>query len=376
MELFSGVGIPEVNEETNFWMIRAKRGFFYDEFVREKFIAIGWNSVKASELHDDITKEQSDALKEIIKLDYEEKVPGTALNKCIKFCKEMKVNDLVMIVDKTRITFATVGEYFEENRPEYTADFEREIHSKIRDSHKGDETVYKCPYIKRRSISIIKEIREEAFSPYLYKAIAVNRHSLSEVNDYASIILSNCFESYIYKNRLVLAFRVNKNEDISAIALADFISGAAKLVSNGSEETADIVVKTAVHSPGDIILEITKFASSHGFLIMLLYVAIFGGKAGNYELNSIISCIKNAINHRYNKEKQELELKKLKAEGDLLEQQVIEQRLDNLKKEKELAISNSDSFVPQVVNSAKSLEIGLNDSKIVDITRFIEQYNE
>lgn len=376
MELFSGVGIPEVNEETNFWMIRAKRGFFYDEFVRERFIAIGWNSVKASELHDNITKEQSDALKEIIASDYEEKIPGTALNKCIKFCNEMKVNDMVMIVDKTRITFATVGEFFEEDKPEYTAEYEREIHNKIRDSHKGDEVEYECPYIKRRSITVIKEIKEEAFSPYLYKAIAVNRHSLSKVNDYASIILSNCFESYIYKGRLVLVFRVNKQEDISAIALADFISGSAKLVANDVDVTSDIVVKTAVHSLGDVILEIRNYVTSHGFYVMLLYVALFGGKAGNYELNSVVSCIKNAINHKYSKEKQELELKKLKAEGDLIEQQVIEKKLDNAKKEADLALSNAEIIVPQVINSSKSLEVDLNDAKIVDITRFIEQYKE
>lgn len=28
MEVFTGMIIPEITEETNFWMIRAKKGFF------------------------------------------------------------------------------------------------------------------------------------------------------------------------------------------------------------------------------------------------------------------------------------------------------------------------------------------------------------
>ena len=37
--------IPTIAEETNFWMIRAKKGFFFDEFLRNEYIAMGWNSV-------------------------------------------------------------------------------------------------------------------------------------------------------------------------------------------------------------------------------------------------------------------------------------------------------------------------------------------
>lgn len=37
--------IPSIKNDTNFWMVRAKRGFFFDEFIRNEFIAIGWNSV-------------------------------------------------------------------------------------------------------------------------------------------------------------------------------------------------------------------------------------------------------------------------------------------------------------------------------------------
>ena len=42
--------IPSIKNDTNFWMVRAKRGFFFDEFIRNEFIAIGWNSVTKASL--------------------------------------------------------------------------------------------------------------------------------------------------------------------------------------------------------------------------------------------------------------------------------------------------------------------------------------
>ena len=37
-------------------MVRAKRGFFFDEFIRNEFIAIGWNSVTKAKYDEDKKK--------------------------------------------------------------------------------------------------------------------------------------------------------------------------------------------------------------------------------------------------------------------------------------------------------------------------------
>ena len=34
------LSIPRISKDTNFWMVRAKRGFFFDEFLRKEYIAI------------------------------------------------------------------------------------------------------------------------------------------------------------------------------------------------------------------------------------------------------------------------------------------------------------------------------------------------
>lgn len=37
--------ITVVPDETRFWMIRTKKGYFYNEFIKEGFVALGWNII-------------------------------------------------------------------------------------------------------------------------------------------------------------------------------------------------------------------------------------------------------------------------------------------------------------------------------------------
>lgn len=181
------MNIPVIDDSTNFWMVRAKRGFFFNEYIRNCFIAIGWNSINESVIKKGITPKKEKALKEMIKNQYGEKLPGTALNKCLKFYNKVKPGDIAMIVDRHRIAFATIGDYYEEENPKLTVDFEKQVHKEIENAHIG-EASFDCPYIKRRKINILRILSEDSnISPYLFKAMAVNRHSLSDLNEYAEI---------------------------------------------------------------------------------------------------------------------------------------------------------------------------------------------
>ena len=63
-------------------------------------------------LSNGFTKTRSDQLKESLKKIYNEKVPGTALNKCKLFCTGMKTDDIGIIVYNQRIAFIKIGEYY------------------------------------------------------------------------------------------------------------------------------------------------------------------------------------------------------------------------------------------------------------------------
>ena len=261
------LNIPSIGTDTNFWMVRAKRGFFFDEFIRSEFIAIGWNSITKSMISQTLTRSQSDRLKASIKETYGESKPGTALNKCIRFCYELKTGDIAVIVDNNRVAFAYVGEYYEASSSNLTVELEKEVHSHIEKANPNTDA-FDCPYVKRRKISLIKVMGEnDTISPYLQGAIARNWHSLSDLNEYAELVLSGCFDTFAFRDKLTVTFRVRRKEEINVLDLANFVLSAARLLSDNDPQ--NVQVKTTLHSPGDVILQIWNFAqenANHHFL--------------------------------------------------------------------------------------------------------------
>lgn len=364
------LNIPSVGKDTNFWMVRAKRGFFFDEFIGNEFIAIGWNSVTKAMISQTLTRSQSDRLKANIKETYGESKPGTALNKCIRFCYELKSGDIAVIVDSNRVAFAYIGEYYEVSAPELTVELEKEVHSHIEKAN-PNTAAFDCPYIKRRKITLIKVLGEhDTISPYLQSAIARNWHSLSDLNEYAELVLSGCFDTFVFRDKLTVTFRVRRTEEINVLDLANFVLPAARLLSDNKPET--VQVKTTLHSPGDVILQIWDFAQDNALPLLMCYLAVFGGKAGDYEFNSLIGFIKDIINHKYNKEKKDLELRKLAADADNTEQEALSKKLDNIEKMRKLRLDTVEECTDALVTSSKNLEVQPSATTIIDITEILK----
>lgn len=368
------LSIPRINRDTNFWMIRAKRGFFFDEFLRKEYIAIGWNSILKSMISDRMTRSQENTQKASIKEIYGESKPGTALNKCIRFCYELKDGDIAVIVDNNRVAFAYIGEYFEDLSSGFTPELEKEMHEQIAKANPNVDK-FDCPYIKRRKISVIKVLSaDDTISPYLQSAIARNWHSLSDLNEYSDLVLSGCFDTYIFKDKLTVTFRVRTKDEINVLDLSNFVLCAAKLLSEDHPER--VHVKTTLHSPGDIILQIRDFFQQNPLLLSICYMAIFGGKIGNYEFNSLLGIIKGIVNHKYEKDKRNIELRKLSAEADLAEQQALGQKLENIETMRQLQLSSIDAYAAPLASAAKNLDIQPSSATIIDITEILKSQQE
>lgn len=368
------LSIPRINRGTNFWMIRAKRGFFFDEFLRKEYIAIGWNSILKSMISDRMTRSQENTQKASIKEIYGESKPGTALNKCIRFCYELKDGDIAVIVDNNRVAFAYIGEYFEDLSSGFTPELEKEMHEQIAKANPNVDK-FDCPYIKRRKISVIKVLSaDDTISPYLQSAIARNWHSLSDLNEYSDLVLSGCFDTYIFRDKLTVTFRVRTKDEINVLDLSNFVLCAAKLLSEDHPER--VHVKTTLHSPGDIILQIGDFFQQNPLLLPICYMAIFGGKIGNYEFNSLLGVIKGIVNHKYEKDKRNIELRKLSAEADLAEQQALGQKLKNIETMRQLQLSSIDAYAAPLATAAKNLDIQPSSATIIDITEILKSQQE
>ncbi len=366
--------IPFIKNDTNFWMVRAKRGFFFDEFIRKEFIAIGWNSVTKAMISQNLTRSQSDRIKASIKATYDESKPGTSLNKCIRFCYELKSGDIAVIVDNNRVAFTYIGEYYEEQSPGFTVELEKEVHQQIEKANPNTDA-FTCPYIKQRKITLIKVLTaDDTISPYLQSAIARNWHSLSELNEYSDLVLSGCFDTYIFRDKLTVTFRVRTKDEINVLDLSNFVLCAAKLLSKDHPER--VHVKTTLHSPGDIILQIGDFFQQNPLLLPICYMAIFGGKIGNYEFNSLLGVIKGIVNHKYEKDKRNIELRKLSAEADLTEQQALKQKLENIETMRQLQLSSIDAYTAPLATAAKNLDIQPSSATIIDITKILKSQQE
>lgn len=175
-------------------------------------------------------------------------------------------------------------------------------------------------------------------------------------------------------NKLTVTFRVKRKEEINVLDLANFVLCAARLLSDDKPET--VQVKTTLHSPGDVILQIWNFAQENAFPLLICYMAIFGGKLGDYEFHSIIGVIKGIINHKYDEDKKKIELRKLSAEADLAEQQALKQKLENIETMRRLQLSSVDAYAEPLATAAKIIAVQPSPATIIDITKILKSQQE
>lgn len=377
-ELEKYINIPEIKADTNYWMLRTKKGAFFDEFVKDSYIAIGWNIVLQEHLKD---SSKFPDLKEELKSKYPEKNPTTSLNKCRRFVCELKKDDIIVIVGNYSVAFAKIGEYYENKNEEFTSTKELEVHTQIEENfHKT--SLVSCPYIKRRKIEIIDVVDLHSINPYLAKAIFGNHHSLSSLNEYAELILNACYGCYIFKNTLSLTFKIENKEGIDAVSFNRFSTFVTEMLYN---ETAQMNVRTALNSPGDIsfqiILDGLNILKDYVIPIVATYVILFGGslKIKNCEIKSlgIINFIKKIVDRRQNRKTYELKRKNEKTKEELKDKQLTNQMLEEEIKEKRLnaelnKLKMAEENEQKVLEAIQKLDVRLINNNIVDLNSLMQ----
>ena len=152
LEILNGIlnfKIKEIPDSTRFWMVRTQKGYFYEEFLVRKFVAIAWNNI---DQNTDFSESAKDHLKDDIVLNFPEiQRPSTVINKCSNFIYEINSGDILIIPSKGSqyITFAIAGEYFEDGTK--TLELENAVIERIKNNDVDIHDV-SCPY-KEASIS-------------------------------------------------------------------------------------------------------------------------------------------------------------------------------------------------------------------------------
>lgn len=263
--------IKSINDETQYWLVRTMGGDYYPQFIRDSFIAIGYNEITISDLQhlpskdklarkilQDMLKNRRDSIKKT----------GYPASQILRFAREMKEGDIVVVPASSsyKASFGVIkGGLYEETKNLNIAE--------------------SCPFSKRRSVEWIKTSPRQRLAPNL-QLMFNSRHIISEVGRYASFIDNLLNDFYTKGDNTYLVLRVKQNETPSA---DDFtlVSDLMSLFNDYSEEyelgltSADIKMKMRVQSEGDIL----AFAQSPTGIAILGLIIMFI-KGGTFSMNN------------------------------------------------------------------------------------------
>lgn len=308
-EYLNSVKIPNIPNETNFWLVRSKSGYFYDEFVRKHYVALGWNYIDKTTSFDD---KNIVILKENIQKIYGDLRPGVAINKCKKFMQDVSAGDYVLIPNAggTEVTIGIIGEYYEEN-----FDYIEEVISiKKIENRESEIGKIKCPYRKRRHIEPVITISSERLGYKILRGMS-SYHGISDMNDYAIDILNCIYDCYTYNGDMMYSVNIAKRDPIKARELTKLIYSMTELFCDLIDE--DLVSVTVnLNSPGKLTVKLKEgYAKLKQGAIPLLaiYLFVFGGSGFGFEFpglaGGIINTLKDARTMKFEVELKEEELK-------------------------------------------------------------------
>lgn len=348
------LNIVNIDENTNFWLVRTNGGIFYDDYKEEEFIALGWNYVDSNNVNEK-DEEKIKFIKEQLEILYDKKSGSTIFNKCIRFINEMEEGDIVMVPNRENeeIFFARVGEYYET-----TEDYGKEIEIIKRINAKEDFGItLNCPYKKRRKIEVIKVVKGIRLNPNLFRALA-SSHGISNINKYSDFVLSSIYNLYVRDNKLNMVVNIEQSSGIDGYYFSSLIYNICKMAKL-SDESVKVTTQANINSPGDLINiietadNIFDFIKENWIGILFVYGAFCGIKIGPIDMTSFIEFIFKII-----KDKKEIEREDAETKGVLI---------DNQMKSLELEIAKAkwdDEKLRRAIEIAEDIKISATNLKV------------
>lgn len=318
-----------INDNARFWMIRTKKGYFYDEFVRERFIALGWNIITSST---DVNAQSIDALKEEIFNEYRDSRPMGPINKCKSFIYGIQEGDYVIIPNRgsTEIVIAKAGKYFE--KAEYNVEHEKEVIAKIENGEYVISQV-KCPYKKRRHIQILNIVDVNTLGYGVRRAIS-SYHGISNLDLYAIDILNGIYDCYAYLGDVHLSINITKRSELRPREISKLMYSLTEFFCGLVDEEL-ISTTINLNSPGAIRIKLREgFEKIKKCKIpfVCMFLAVTGGSAFGVELPGMAGAIKAYRTMDIEIEKEKISLEIQKVEQEAKQEELESKKLENIKK--------------------------------------------
>lgn len=296
--------IYEIPQDQQVWFIRTKSGMYYQDFVINNYVALGWNKVSA-----DLIKNKSissDSKKETIKELYpDENRPGLIYSQLYSFHCKMKKGDLVLIpsAGTKLIRLGVLGD----------------VMDNVKHFDPGNEYVH-CDYSNIRAVEWKNEIDTNQ-DVYLAKMIKVQQ-TISNITEYKSFVYRNIFPFYYVDNSIHFTLKKTTYSEFgisSSLKLQDSIISIVDLISelyNIEKISDNITIKMAVGSPG--FWELISPYSGEALVAMVSLFFVFMGKIelpDGTKINGILGFL-HMINNYLN---DQVQRKKTKAETETID---------------------------------------------------------
>lgn len=318
LNILNSFKIREINETTRFWMIRTKKGFFFDEFINEKFIALGWNIIT---FDTDMGNQSIDALKQRIRKEYGDSRPMGSINKCKSFIYDIKEGDYIVIPNNgsTKIAFARAGQYFEDVSCDI--DKEKRIIKKI-ENNEYEISEVKCPYKKRRHIEVINIVSVDTLGYGLRRALS-SYHGISNFDEYAIDILNGIYDCYTYCGDMHLSVNITKQGELKPREISQLLYALTEIFCGLVDEDS-ISTTINLNSPGSIRIKLKEGfnkITKAKIPLICMFLAITGGSGFGFELPGLAGAIKEyrTMEMDIEKTKIDLELKEVELETKKIE---------------------------------------------------------
>lgn len=267
--------LTRISSKRNYWFVRTQAGDFYETFLNNSYIAIGYDTIRLSTIKNaKENKHAKKALSEAIKKRFpDETRPGYIGNQLIDFTYNIKKGDVV-VIPSSASSHISIGEV------EATPVFELE--DRINDAD--------CPFLKRKSIKWIKKhIPLKTLDSQLLRLKYTQRTVTHIPEDLTSYIDRNIVPLYVKDDNAHLALNVQKNEHLSAYNLFGAWTELLELADEfGNSEGLDINkedfdLRINVQSPGTI-----EFISYSVIGLVTLSVIVAALIGADFESNSKI----------------------------------------------------------------------------------------
>lgn len=301
-----------VNPSNNYWFMRTLGGEYYNEFVENNFIAIGYDEIKLTDIYKaKIGNEYNEnLLAEIILNIYPDELrPRYIGTQLIDFTYNIKKGDIVIIpsYSSTNISIGIILE-----TPVYTG-------------VKNSNYEHYCPFEKRKKVKWLKKNLsfDSLDSKLLY--LKYSHRTVTIVNDETSQIIDRLIMPlFIKSNDAHLSINIGQTEPINAFELFNSWIELFEVVEEfAKDENIDFNknefdVKINIQSPGTI-----EFISYSIIGVVILSILVAGLVGADIEADSkilkfkiktdgIIGKISDFLNNKKDRQFKEQLMKKVK----------------------------------------------------------------